>query len=354
MSERFVKPKIDKYIQLYSKNAFVEDGTFDGSITDIKVTNGGYWYDDELTATKPIVTISAPNLAGGVQATADVIVNESLVYYPITGITITNAGSGYTTPPTVTITAPTNDNDNDDTNDGLMYIFAENGGSGYTSLPAITISAPDIAGGIQATAYAVLTDGVITSITIDGGGSGYTKNPTVSVTGGGGSGAVLKAYLYRGFGATAVASITLQPLTSTRFTWELETPVEVNENALLQVVDRQFTGISSADADIPMVIRMYEVSSKSIVNTLNKSRNNASFYQGQIVDIGKPDRNIPNDIKIEIQPQNIQRIALSVNQGISTNTGIGVGVEFVVILKVTEKEPSLIEYGSLNNINISQ
>ena len=290
----------------------------------------------------------------------DLLLRQSRLLYPDVedwvlemAITITNAGSGYTTPPTVTITAPTNDNDNDDTNDGLMYIFPENGGSGYTSLPTITISAPDIAG-IQATAYAVLTDGVITSITIDGGGAGYTKNPTVIVTGGGGSGAVLKGYLYRGFGATAVASITLQPLTSTKFTWELETPVEVNENALLQVVDRQFTGISSADADKPMVIRMYEVSSKSIVNTLNKSRNNASFYQGQIVDIGKPDRNMPNDIKIEIQPQNIQRIALSVNQGISTNTGIGVGVEFVVILKVTEKEPSLIEYGSLNNINISQ
>jgi len=43
-----------------------------------------------------------------------------------------------------------------------------------------------------------------------------------------------------------------------------------------------------------------------------------------------------------------------IDDGISTNTGIKGAIEFFISLKVIEKEPSVIEYGSLNNINTSQ
>lgn len=62
------------------------------------VTNGGNAY-----SAAPTVTISAPNLAGGVQATATATVAGGV----ITGINITNAGTGYTSTPTVTITDAT-------------------------------------------------------------------------------------------------------------------------------------------------------------------------------------------------------------------------------------------------------
>lgn len=58
------------------------------------------------------------------------------------------------------------------------------GGSGYTSAPTVTISAPP-AGGTQATATAVLTGDAVTSITIDNPGSGYLTAPTVTLSGGG-------------------------------------------------------------------------------------------------------------------------------------------------------------------------
>jgi hypothetical protein len=54
-------------------------------------------------------------------------------------------------------------------------------GSGYTTLPSVAISAPTTAGGVQATANAIIT---ILSYTISAGGSGYTVGDTVTLTGG--------------------------------------------------------------------------------------------------------------------------------------------------------------------------
>ena len=60
-----------------------------------------------------------------------------------------------------------------------------NGGSGYTSTPTVTFKGT----GTGASATAVVTNGVITSITLINGGSGYINPVTVEITGGGGTGA---------------------------------------------------------------------------------------------------------------------------------------------------------------------
>jgi hypothetical protein len=66
-------------------------------------------------------------------------------------------------------------------------------GSGYTSAGlSITLSAPDDPDGVQATATATLggTNGdTITAISLTNAGSGYAAAPTVTITGGNGSGA---------------------------------------------------------------------------------------------------------------------------------------------------------------------
>ena len=62
-------------------------------------------------------------------------------------------------------------------------------GTGYTSAPAVTISAPNQANGTQATAEATITANAVSSIEIIEGGTGYTAAPTVTIRGGGGSGA---------------------------------------------------------------------------------------------------------------------------------------------------------------------
>jgi filamentous hemagglutinin family protein len=54
------------------------------------------------------------------------------------------------------------------------------GGTSYTSAPLINLPAPNLTGGRQATATAVLSNGVITGINITDPGSGYTTVPTTA------------------------------------------------------------------------------------------------------------------------------------------------------------------------------
>lgn len=65
-------------------------------------------------------------------------------------------------------------------------ITINNGGSGYTSAPTVNFygGGPVVNGGSKARATATLSGGVITGITINNGGSGYTTAPTVVVSGG--------------------------------------------------------------------------------------------------------------------------------------------------------------------------
>jgi len=68
-----------------------------------------------------------------------------------------------------------------------------NGGSGYTSPPTITISGGGGTGAKATSAYN--TNGQLAAIFITDMGSGYTSAPTVTVTGGGGTGATVTAVL---------------------------------------------------------------------------------------------------------------------------------------------------------------
>ena len=68
-----------------------------------------------------------------------------------------------------------------------------NAGTGYTSAPTVAFSAP--VGGTTATGTAVLDGTTIDSVTITNAGEGYVTAPTVTFTGGGGSAAAATAVL---------------------------------------------------------------------------------------------------------------------------------------------------------------
>jgi len=255
-STRFVKAKVDKYIQLYSKFGKNEGTTYD-KVLEVVILNGGGGYS---TSSPPTITFS-PHPPGSSNINATAIANVSVVNGPISSITITNPGSGYTTAPTITVTLP------------------------------------------------------------------------------GGGGAILKAF------------INIQKRRV--FEWDLENAIEINENALIQVVDRVYTNTSTNSV---YTMRLLDISTQSVVNTTDKSGipNQPSFNQGKVIDIGYGIKTTPNDIKLEIQPQTINKIVISVDEGISKNNGINGDIEFYISLKIVEKEPSVIEFGSLNNINTSQ
>jgi hypothetical protein len=74
---------------------------------------------------------------------------------------------------------------------GLMPIVT-NGGTEYTSPPTVTLSG---GGGSGATARAEITGGQVTKLIVTSGGSGYTTPPTVSFQGGGGRNATAQVQI---------------------------------------------------------------------------------------------------------------------------------------------------------------
>lgn len=417
--ERFVKPKIDKYIQLYSKKAKADESTQTIKLTGIvNIANGGQQYPSNQVA-----TISAPST--GTQPTIaltlsnGVITNAVLSNYansvyninnpPILTLTqttttsvksieIVNSGSGYTQAPTLTFSYPSTARQavitaNINTSGAVSSLTIVDGGLGYITAPTIIVEGTPygqddvlanitliVSGGVitgynivsggnyDATTAKVIVgppnttdiatatctinaEGEINSITITRAGLNYLSPPDIQISGLGF--AILRASLIEGFGANILLDKDFVPTTIYKYTWDLENPIELNENGLLQVVHREFYNVPTNDKGKLIVMRLHDISTKSVVNTKNTSEN-TDFNGGIVVDIGLENRLLPNEIVLEINPQIINRITLSLNHDISGTAGFHSQIEFLTLLKVVEKEPSVIEWGTLNNLNFLQ
>lgn len=79
------------------------------------------------------------------------------------------------------------------TTGGLVKVYVTTGGSGYVTPPTVTIN-----GGTGATAQAHLSNGRVESVAVVNPGSGFTGSATVTFSGGGGTGAAATAYAYTG------------------------------------------------------------------------------------------------------------------------------------------------------------
>ena len=150
------------------------NGTAGGTIN---VTGSGGNY-----ASLPSVVISAPTGTNSVQATAAaVLTNGQVTGVTLTGvlsIAVNGGGSGYSrlSPPAVTFTDATGDAGSGAAATAVVNasgvvtgVTVTNAGSGYTKAPTITIAPPAI--GTQASATATITTA----------GSGYTSVPTVTI-----------------------------------------------------------------------------------------------------------------------------------------------------------------------------
>ena len=73
---------------------------------------------------------------------------------------------------------------------GVSALNLTNAGTGYTTAPTVAITG---GGGTGATATATVSAGAVTGFTITNPGSGYTSAPTVALTGGAGTGAAATA-----------------------------------------------------------------------------------------------------------------------------------------------------------------
>ena len=109
----------------------------------------------------------------------------------VTSVTRTAGGSGYTSAPTVTFSAPQDPSGINATGTasisggGVTGVTISNGGTGYSGTPTVSFSAPQVSGGTTATGTVVLTGNAVTGITITSPGTGYTSAPTATITGSG-------------------------------------------------------------------------------------------------------------------------------------------------------------------------
>lgn len=169
-------------------------GPLSGSIQAVNVINTGSGY-----SVAPTVTLPAPEVQGGVQATAVAVINGQ---GNVTSIVITNAGSGYQgnnytatiTPANVNATAVAS----------VTYSVTGVTGPVFDPLAAspaafvggaymLTSAAPtvSIVGGNGGAPDAQVTANMTVAVygaTITNGGSGYTSAPTVSISQPGGAG----------------------------------------------------------------------------------------------------------------------------------------------------------------------
>ena len=173
--------------------------------------------------TRPIsINYNGPSKLDGTSATAS--------YFGLTSIQVEAFGSGYTSVPTVTITGGGGTGATGTAQMVLGEIRTAGGiGSGYTSIPTVTISAPTIAGGITATAEAIVdfllaspTYGKVIGVRITNQGSGYTTGPTITFSGGGGTTAsttstltVKSVLLAGGTGYITAPTVTIASPTTT-------------------------------------------------------------------------------------------------------------------------------------------
>ena len=157
----------------------------------------------KITANEASAANVSISNAGNLFINDNISIGGSFTQGPLlTSTTLINGGTGYTTYPDVSFNGGGGSGATADSflaissfpqfptlaatatatlTGGLVtLITVNNAGSGYTSVPTVTLSAPPL-GGTRATAIATLTGGVVTSITITDAGSGYIVAPTISI-----------------------------------------------------------------------------------------------------------------------------------------------------------------------------
>ena len=156
-----------------------------GTVTALTRTAGGTGF-----TSYPSVAISAPTTAGGVQATATCTVMFSIA------ATIANGGSGYTVGDTLTMVGgtPTSTGGTftvSTVSSGVVTAVTAASSKAYTALPANPVSTTGGTGtGCTLNVTYSIDPG---GLTIGTAGSGYVEQPTVTFSGGGGSGAAAYA-----------------------------------------------------------------------------------------------------------------------------------------------------------------
>ena len=134
-----------------------------GGVSKVEVTNGGSGVEEGTT-----IEFSKPEEEGGVVAEGTATIADGKVK----SIKVTKSGRGYKSAPKVILKGAGTGLETTVTLGALSHIEIKNPGKGYGSVPKIDLGETPL-GGVKADVTAVITNGEVTSVTIDNAGEGY-------------------------------------------------------------------------------------------------------------------------------------------------------------------------------------
>lgn len=307
----------------------ISGGGSPGVITGYTSLVGGSGY-----ITAPTLTVTG----GGGSGFSGYCVLNTQTLNSTTPITIGSGGTGYTTGQSLvftggggtgavgTITA---------TSGAITGVTITNYGTGFTSAPIVSVSGA----GSGAVLTANLSGASIASLVISNGGSGYTTAPTfVFTVTSGGSGASATPTVNLGTSAVITPSF----VRTYSFTWNVP-DININDLGKISVINLVASGFTTTT---PYTFR--------IMGLQVDSRNSFySDYSDPIITMVQ-NTNIANNNAINsecsvfLSPQTIRQIQLSVSDSLITlNNGIVATLNFMIALKIEEFDPTYTEIGDV-------
>ena len=158
----------------------------------------------------------------------------------------------------------------------IQSIAIIEGGTGYSIAPDVQIDPPTEVGGIQATATAEISGGIVTAVNIVEQGSGYATIPSITFIGSNTTEAQANAIL-SGVSQVSVTSINYKPLSSTI--------VKFTGNPNYQFVTFA-TNLISSTSTVSIVPSLYFILQDTVVNFYNSSKITANGHTFNYVGSG--------------------------------------------------------------------
>jgi hypothetical protein len=248
-----------------------------GAVTAITITDPGFGY--AIDGTDPVVTITG---GGGSGATATVSIDDA---NPIGKLCRNNDeyeasyyGGSNGVGPFMAKCAGSKGNSlrvsvadlGNFSADSVASFTVTAGGSGYTSAPTVTISASPSGTSGTAIAVASIDSGAVNAINVYYTGFGYTTAPTITISGGGGSGATATATLSTAW--PYAGNFDHIPSTTT---WASDQGLSFDELSVIIIdEDGEFTGSAGT------VLEKFENVSK--IQGARNDQNESNYYKDVI------------------------------------------------------------------------